>query len=88
VVEHARILANGGEVDERHVQLPESAQPLPTGSFVLRLPEGGASLEAIEREVLRQAFETARGNVAEAARLLAIDRGKLRYRLQKFGLGR
>ena len=88
VVEHARILANGGAVDERHVQLPESAQPLPAGSFVLQLPAGGASLEAIEREVLRQAFETARGNVAEAARLLEIDRGKLRYRLQKFGLGR
>lgn len=88
VIEHARILANGGAVGELHVQLPESAQPLPRGSFVLRLPAGGASLEAIEREVLRQAFETARGNVAEAARLLAIDRGKLRYRLQKFGLGR
>jgi transcriptional regulator with GAF, ATPase, and Fis domain len=70
------------------VQLPETAKPLPAGSFVLKLPRGGASFAAIEREVLRQAFEAAGGNVAEAARLLEIDRGKLRYRLQKWGLGR
>lgn len=88
VVEHARILAGTEAIEERHLQLPEAAQTLPAGTFVLRLPQGGASLEAIEREVLRQAFETAHGNVAEAARLLEIDRGKLRYRLQKFGLGR
>ena len=88
VVEHARILAGEGGIDEQHIQVPETAQPLPAGAFVLRLPRAGASLEAIEREVLRQAYETAGGNVAEAARLLEIDRGKLRYRLQKFGLGR
>jgi len=88
VVEHAQILAQGAPVDEPHVQLPESAAPLRAGHFVLKLAPGGAPLEAIEKEVLRQAFQTAGGNVAEAARLLDIDRGKLRYRLQKFGLGR
>lgn len=87
--EHALMLADGGEVDERHIPLPELAwQQLPSGSFVLRLPEGGASLEAVEREAIRQTLEAADRNVAEAARRLAVDRGKLRYRLRRYGLGK
>jgi len=87
--EHALMLADGGAVDERHIPLPELAwQQLPSGSFVLRLPESGASLEAVEREAIRQTLEAADSNVAEAARRLAVDRGKLRYRLRRYGLGK
>jgi DNA-binding NtrC family response regulator len=87
--EHALMLADGGPVDERHIPLPELAwQQLPSGSFVLRLPESGASLEAVEREAIRQTLEAADSNVAEAARRLAVDRGKLRYRLRRYGLGK
>jgi len=87
--EHALMLADGGAVDERHIPLPELAwQQLPSGSFVLRLPESGASLEAVEREAIRQTLEAADQNVAETARRLAVDRGKLRYRLRRYGLGK
>jgi DNA-binding NtrC family response regulator len=89
VVEHALMLVRGGPVDEAHLALPERAsEPLPAGSFVLRIPDTGVPLESIEREVIRQAMESTDHNVAEAARRLDVERGKLRYRLRKFGLGR
>jgi len=88
-VEHANILAQGVPVDSRHVVLPElSTHRLPSGSFVLRIPDAGVSLEAVEREAIRQTMEATDRNVAEAARRLALQRGKLRYRLRRYGLGR
>ncbi len=88
-VEHARILAQDMPVDSRHVVLPElSTHRLPSGSFVLRIPDAGVSLEAVEREAIRQTMEATDRNVAEAARRLALQRGKLRYRLRRYGLGR
>jgi DNA-binding NtrC family response regulator len=88
-VEHAQMLANGAPVDSRHVVLPELAtHRLPSGSFVLRIPQDGVSLEAVEREAIRQTLEATDRNVAETARRLALQRGKLRYRLRRYGLGR
>jgi DNA-binding NtrC family response regulator len=89
VVEHALMLARGGTVEEAHLALPARADaPLPAGSFVLRIPDSGVAHESIEREVIRQAMESTDHNVAQAARRLEVERGKLRYRLRKFGLGR
>lgn len=89
VCEHARLLAGGGPVDERHVALPELAGArLPSGRFVLRLPESGVALAEIEKEAIRQALQATDSNVAETARRLSVERGKLRYRLRKFGLGK
>lgn len=89
VVEHALMLARPGPVDVEHVALPaRAAEALPPGSFVLRIPDAGVPLETIEREVIRQAMQSTDNCVAEAARRLDVERGKLRYRLRKFGLGR
>ncbi len=52
----------------------------------LKLPPEGASLEAVEEELVRQAMELAAGNQSRAARLLDISRDTLRYKLKKFGL--
>jgi DNA-binding NtrC family response regulator len=49
---------------------------------------GPIPLEDIEREVLRQGLLAADGNVSEAARLLGLGRGALRYKLARFGLDR
>jgi DNA-binding NtrC family response regulator len=46
------------------------------------------SLEDVEKEAIRQALAATDSNIAEAARRLSVERGKLRYRLRKFGLGR
>jgi len=44
------------------------------------------NLERIEKEHLRNVFEFTKGNQAEAARLLGIGRGALRYRIKKYKL--
>ena len=51
-----------------------------------RLPEGGVSLEALERDLIRQALERAGGNRTRAAALLGLTRDTLRYRLEKYGI--
>ena len=50
------------------------------------LPEGGVSLEDLEKSLLEQALMRARHNQTRAAQLLGITRHTLRYRLEKHGL--
>ncbi len=52
----------------------------------LDIPEGGTSLEEVERELVDIAMAQASGNQTHAARLLDISRDALRYKLKKFGL--
>jgi two-component system response regulator AtoC len=51
-----------------------------------RLPPEGVNLEDVERQLLTQALERARGNQSQAAHLLGINRDQVRYRIEKFGL--
>jgi transcriptional regulator with GAF, ATPase, and Fis domain len=53
-----------------------------------RLPEEGVNLEEVERQLLEQALERAGGNQTRAAQLLGINRDQVRYRIEKFGLGK
>ena len=50
------------------------------------IPTGGTSLEQVERTLVEQALKQARGNQSQAARLLAISRDALRYKMKKFRL--
>jgi two-component system, NtrC family, response regulator AtoC len=50
------------------------------------LPDGGISMEDLEKELLKRALAKAEGNQTKAARLLDISRDTLRYRMKKFGL--
>ena len=52
----------------------------------LSIPEGGTSLEEIERTFVEMAMQQANRNQTQAARLLDISRDALRYKLKKFGL--
>ncbi|HSQ04897.1 MAG TPA: sigma-54 dependent transcriptional regulator, partial [Burkholderiales bacterium] len=61
-------------------------QVTPAGEVQIDFPDGGLSLEAVERTLLVMALEKAAGNVSAAARLLGITRDTLRYRMEKFGL--
>ncbi|MBI4466742.1 MAG: sigma-54-dependent Fis family transcriptional regulator [Acidobacteria bacterium] len=65
-----------------------SWQTLPDGRRVPRweIPAGGTSLEEVERMLVEQALKQARGNQSLAARLLAISRDALRYKMKKFQL--
>ena len=58
----------------------------PSGEVLIDFPDGGLSLEAVERALLVRALEKAGGNQSAAARLLGISRDTLRYRMEKYGL--
>jgi transcriptional regulator with PAS, ATPase and Fis domain len=60
---------------------------LPAGRSLpkLSIPEGGTSLEEVERVLVELALRQANGNQTHAARLLDISRDALRYKLKKFG---
>lgn len=56
------------------------------GSLRVQLPRDGVPLEAVEREILREALQLCEGNVSQTARYLSISRQTLIYRMKKFGL--
>ena len=57
-------------------------------SAAFRLPTSGIVIEDLEREMVVQALERARGNRTRAASLLGMNRDQIRYRIEKFGLER
>jgi transcriptional regulator with PAS, ATPase and Fis domain len=59
-----------------------------TQTATFRLPPEGVNLEDVERQLLVQALERARGNQTRAGLLLGINRDQVRYRIEKFGLVR
>lgn len=71
--------------------VPQTAQEmLATNNHtqcVVNLPPDGISMEDVEKELIIQALERARGNQTKAASLLRMSRDTLRYRMKKFLLG-
>ena len=67
---------------------PSGGRPLANGRWLppLTVPEGGTSLEEVERALLELALQKAGENQTHAARLLDISRDALRYKMKKFGL--
>ncbi len=65
-----------------------AGKQLPNGRGLpkLEIPDGGTSLEEVERELVEIAMSQANGNQTHAAKLLDISRDALRYKLKKFGL--
>ena len=65
-----------------------AGKALPDGRSLpkLEIPEGGTSLEEVERELVDLAMTQANGNQTHAAKLLDISRDALRYKLKKYGL--
>jgi DNA-binding NtrC family response regulator len=53
-----------------------------------RLPPEGVKLEEVERQLLVQALQRAHGNQTHAGQLLGINRDQVRYRIEKFRLGK
>jgi Nif-specific regulatory protein len=92
-IERAILLCDGGLVTRDHlpaaVLRPEAKRaaggngaPAADAPF----PAAGVDLEAVERGLVRQALEQARGNKSRAARLLGLTRAQLYSRLEKHGL--
>ena len=60
----------------------------PAARCRFRLPADGVKLDDVERQLLVQALERAHGNQTHAGQLLGINRDQVRYRIEKFHLGR
>jgi len=80
--QHARLTAF------EHSSSPQSGtSTLADGRSLPRLsiPEGGTSLDEIERAMVELALQQANGNQTHAAKLLDISRDALRYKMKKYG---
>jgi two-component system, NtrC family, response regulator AtoC len=84
------VAESGGLTAFERTSPGEISQQLPNGRVLPRLyiPEGGTSLEEVERSLVELAMRQANSNQTHAARLLDISRDALRYKLKKFGLMR
>jgi DNA-binding NtrC family response regulator len=92
VMERVVLFTDEDPVTATALGLPAPSAPAaigvaPGGEVCIELPENGVSLEAVERALLVAALERAGGNQSKAARLLAVSRDTLRYRMEKYGLG-
>src|SRR5579864_5727611 len=82
------VAETGGRTVFERTAAPENGQVLANGRMLPRLyiPEGGTSLEEVERAMVELAMRQSTGNQTQAAKLLDISRDALRYKLKKFGL--
>jgi two-component system response regulator AtoC len=92
-IERVMILADSNRISAKDLPIRISeggALPVPAGEGAvqkeIRFPSGGMSLYYVEKELIRQALEQARGNKTTAARLLHITRDTLRYKAKKYDL--
>ena len=91
-LERALILAGSDPVDVTHLSFARDEAPgqIAGGApgWVPVIPAEGLSLERLERELIVQALERARGNKSQAARLLGLTRRTLYSRMERYGLRR
>jgi DNA-binding NtrC family response regulator len=88
VIERAMILESEDHLLPEHLPLEMTSQEVMTQNVKgadIKIPLGGIDIEEVERELIRQALDTTRGNQTKAAKLLNLTRDTLRYRMQKFG---
>ncbi|MEJ2237925.1 MAG: sigma-54 dependent transcriptional regulator [Gemmatimonadales bacterium] len=95
VIERCVMLAPDDVFPEEWLQLSErTTATKPTSlseddASLLRVPlDGSVSLDEVESLMIRRALEISNSNVAAAARRLGITRQTLRYRIEKYGLGK
>jgi DNA-binding NtrC family response regulator len=87
-VERAMILGHGPTLTAKDFafSLEADAQGRPAAAGrLLDLPQEGLDMEALEKDLVRQALERSGGNQSRAAQLLGMTRDQIRYRLEKYG---
>ncbi|MDI1433387.1 sigma 54-interacting transcriptional regulator [Polyangium sorediatum] len=90
-VERAVIHAEGPSVELDDLSVAVGRALVSLGSPATERPDGSlasrfAALEPTERALVEEALAAARGNIAEAARLLGITRIMMRRRVERFSL--
>jgi two-component system response regulator AtoC len=89
VIERAFILHAGAEeIRPEHLaaELRQAGAPPARERLVPGVEDQGLVLDDVERRLIAEAMERARGNQSKAARLLGVSRDTLRYRLKKHGM--
>jgi transcriptional regulator with PAS, ATPase and Fis domain len=84
-VERAMILAEGDTLSPADFPMLEATSER-TGAF--QLPPGGIDIAKLELDLVTQALERTQGNQTRAAELLGMNRDQIRYRIEKYGLGK
>lgn len=90
IIERAAIICHGSEIMPDHLpkELQSPKKNISAVEYaVVTLPEGGISLEEVEKQLIVKALEKSGGNQTRAAQLLGITRSALLYRMQKHGIG-
>ncbi len=84
MVERCVILRKGAAIGSADLKL----KPVDTceDTTIPEIPDGGISLESLEKGLVLKALQKSGGNRSEAARLLHIPRHVLVYRIEKYGL--
>ncbi|MFO7752429.1 MAG: sigma-54 dependent transcriptional regulator [Desulfobacteraceae bacterium] len=85
MVERCLILRKKDVIEADELDLLEPGKEK-AESFTPVIPEGGVSLEDIEKSYIMKALEKSGGNQSEASRLLRIPRHVLLYRIEKYNL--
>ena len=92
-IERVMILAEGNRITGKHlpIRISEGGKTVaPTGAQIhggaIQIPPEGMSLFDVEKELIRQALDLAKGKKAAAARMLQITRDTLRYKIKKYNL--
>jgi two-component system response regulator PilR (NtrC family) len=87
ILERAMTLCENNVIDVKDLQLPGSeTQSMATSNE--QPPQLAPLLEDIEKETILNALKQTKGNKTQAAQLLGISIGALRYRLQKLQVGK
>ncbi len=88
VIERAMILESEDLILPEHLPLELSSKEVQIQNVKgidIKIPAGGIDIESVEKELIRQALDSTRGNQTRAAKMLNLTRDTLRYRMQKFG---
>jgi len=87
-VERAALLGTGEEITGDDIVLGRAVlrTNAPSQSRVVVLPPEGCHIEAVEKDLLRQALERTGGNRTQAAELLGLTRDQVRYKVEKYNL--
>lgn len=87
VIERAMILESEEYIrpDDLPIEFISKKELPRIEAFDVKLPGGGIDIEEVEKELIRQALDSTKGNQTKAAKLLNLTRDTLRYRMQKFG---
>jgi DNA-binding NtrC family response regulator len=86
VIERASVLRRSETITREDLPEKLSRSATTASEVLLHLPEGGLSLEDLEKDLIVKALAKHKGNQTRAAEYLRITRPTLIYRMEKYGL--